>query len=91
MSSRMIVDHPCKGMTKAQIAAFEAIAVNAPPCCHPETIDALLKKGVIERGDDVEKQDGFGKYSLPQYFVPVAIHMQWCEWCSQQIESDHDL
>ena len=44
-----MTEHPCKGMTKAEIAAFEAIAVNRPPHCSKRTLDKLLSRGVIEK------------------------------------------
>lgn len=79
-----MTDHPCKGMTKAQTDAFERIAINAPPGCAWPTIDALLKAGVIERGEDDMRRDALGTYAIPNFFVPLPIHMQWCEWCSEQ-------
>jgi hypothetical protein len=94
MNSRIKVYHPCKGMTNSQIKAFEAIAVNAPACCSPTTIEALLKAGVIQRGPDIEKRDDLGRFTLPTYRVPTHIHMQWCEWCSKNInegEGDHEF
>jgi hypothetical protein len=36
-------------MTKAEIAAFEAIAINRPPRCSNRTLDRLLACGVIEK------------------------------------------
>ena len=79
--------HPCKGMTKRQIEVFERIAINQPPCCPWPTLDALLKAGVIERGEDDVRRDALGVYKIPSFHVPLLIHMQWCEWCSEQPEN----
>lgn len=76
--------HPCKGMTAAQRKAFELIAISQPPLCGKPTIDALLKAGLIERGEDEERRDAMGVYTIPSFFVPLPIHFQWCEWCSEQ-------
>ena len=46
---KAMTDHPCKGMTKAQIRTFERIALSQPPAATARTIDALLQKGLIER------------------------------------------
>jgi hypothetical protein len=79
--------HPCEGMTWAQRSAFERIAVNQFPGCRWPTIDALLKAGVIERGEDDIRRDAMGVYHIPNFFVPLPIHAQWCEWCSEQEEN----
>jgi hypothetical protein len=82
-----VSEHPCEGLTRAQIAAFEDIATNQPPRCGWKSIDALLKAGVIERGTDDVRRDAMGTYNIPNFFVPLPIHMQWCAWCSEQPES----
>jgi hypothetical protein len=81
-----MTDHPCKGMTKTQIEAFERIAISQPPQCGWKSIDALLKASVIERGPDDTRRDAMGIYHIPNFYVPLAIHWQWCEWCSEQPE-----
>lgn len=83
-----MTDHPCKGMTKPQIEAFEEIAIgNALPVTFRGTIRVLENRGLIERTADKILQDELGKYPLPQYQVPIPYHMQWCQWCSEQPES----
>jgi len=83
----MGVDHPCKGMTKAQIATFEqvAIGVSLPPAT-PATWRSLERRGVVERRSDLIRSDRLGKFSLPQWSVPIHVHMQWCKWCSENVE-----
>lgn len=81
-----MTDHPCKGMTKAQVAAFEQIAVNAVPQCTWGTLDALLKAGVVVRGTPEVRRDVMGVYEIPNFYVPLPLHMQWCAWCSEQYE-----
>lgn len=76
--------HPCSGMTRAQVEAFERVAINQPPACRWDTIDALLKAGVIERGPGETRRDAIGVYEIPSFYVPTHIHVQWCEWASEQ-------
>ena len=85
-----MVDHPCKGMTKAQIAAFEQIATGvALPPAHHKTLAALEAKGLIVRTPNkVLGRDGFGAVSIPQYAVPINVHMQWCEWCAENVTDE---
>ncbi len=82
-----VIDHPCKGLTKAQREAFERIAVNQQPCCKWPTIDALLKAGVVERGQDDVRRDAMGTYHIPSFYVPVHIHAQWCAWCANNADT----
>lgn len=79
-----MIDHPCKGLTRAQRAAFEQIAINQTPQCTWPTIDALLKHGVIERGEGETRRDAMGVYTIPHFYVPLPVQMQWCGWCSEQ-------
>jgi hypothetical protein len=83
-----MTDHPCKGMTKAQIETFEQIAVgNALPPMSMKQIKALEANGVIHLAGNKILRDEMGSFSLPQYEVPIPVHMQWCKWCSEQPEN----
>ena len=65
-----MTEHPCKGMTKAEIAAFEAIAVNRPPHCSKRTLDKLLSRGVIEK---------YEKKPQPGWAVQLAFLLRTVE------------
>lgn len=80
-------EHPCKGMTKRQREAFEQIATGeALPRAMPITLQRLQTNGLIERGPDkVLGRDALGVISIPQYYVPLPVHAQWCQWCSEQL------
>ena len=82
-----MTDHPCKGMTKNQIAAFEALAINQTPQDGWRSIDALIARGVVERVEGEKRRDAMGVYEIPRFNVPLPIHMQWCEWASEQPEN----
>src|ERR1700760_4914775 len=45
--STYMTDHPCKGLTRAQIDAFEQIAMNSFPGCTYGTIQKLLDRGLV--------------------------------------------
>ena len=83
------MDHPCKGMSQSQVDTFEKVAVGRKPPATQRTWDALEKHGVIVRGPDLIKRDAFGEYRIPQWQVPIAIHAQWCEWCSENVDEPH--
>lgn len=84
--------HPCAGMTRFQRAVFERIAINDPPAFqHVKALQALLDKGLIGRGPDrVLGRDRFGEIKVPDYFVPLPIHYQWCRWASEQPDVEEE-
>jgi hypothetical protein len=86
-----MVDHPCKGMTKAQIAAFERIAVNEPNGANHQTLVALRAKGLIDYESEVVGRDALGLVTVPRWFVPLPVHAQWCEWCGEQQDPDNPI
>ena len=82
-----MTDHPAKRCTSNQRRTFEQIAIGNSAGHHPKTIKALLAKGLIERGDDyMFGGDRFGPIAIPTYYVPLPIHAEWCEWCSEQFD-----
>lgn len=81
-----MTDHPCKGMTKAQRAAFERIAIGQPPMAAHKVLLKLRERGLVDYTDKIVGRDALGKIIVPEWFVPFAIHAQWCEWCSEQPE-----
>ena len=83
---RQMTNNPCKGMTKAQREAFERISVNMPPRANDRTLRALEDRGLI-KGHHCQSRDSFGVFSWTEYHVPLSIHAQWCEWCSEQPEN----
>jgi hypothetical protein len=79
--------HPCAGMTPAQRRDFELIAVNERPLGGYRTLNKLLARGVICKGEpQVLGRDALGLITVPSWFVPPDVHYQWCKWCSEQPE-----
>lgn len=89
MQYALLPEHPCKGRSRAQIEAFEAIAINEQPRCSQRTIEALLAAGLIEKaGDRVLGRDKFGPITVPQFVVPLPIHLRWCQWAAENSFDD---
>lgn len=81
--------HPCDGLTKAQREAFESIAVGQCLGFHFTTYQKLLAKRLIERlPDKVVGKDIFGPIRLPDYQVPLPVHIQWCQWCDENVTDE---
>ena len=84
-----------RGLSARQQDVFEAIATghDSPPAAR-SLLDALERKGFIA----YETVPMYGPTNAPidripmmvrSYYVPLPIHAEWCEWCSDQ-ESVHE-
>ncbi len=82
--------HPAKaaGCTKRQIEVFEQICIGQIPDAAPATLNVLLSKKLVECERETVGKDRFGPITLPHWSVSIPIHMQWCQWCSEQPESE---
>ncbi|EKS34508.1 hypothetical protein [Afipia broomeae] len=79
----MKTKHPCDGMTRAEVNAFEAIAVNQKTRCSKRTLDRLLARGLIEKlEENISFRDGLPPAITTDFYVPFPIHYQWCEWAA---------
>lgn len=87
-----MTDHPAIAAkcTPTQIKAFECIAINDTGGHSQKTLDALHRKGLI---DYIERRasDAMGRFSWKEPYVPLAIHHQWCQWCSENVSDDDIL
>jgi hypothetical protein len=88
VENKAMTDHPCKGMTKRQREAFEQIAISQPPRATHKTLVALRERGLIDYEDEVVGRDALGTITIPRWFVPLPIHFQWCEWASEQPDTE---
>lgn len=84
-----MVKHPApKG---AQRRMFEQVAtgVDCPPGA-AATRRALVDKGLIQKvGSRFVGRHPF-QVELPCFEVPLHIHMQWCEWCSENFTENEE-
>jgi len=84
-----MTQHPAKGMTKAQIAAFDQIAAgNALPPMNQKTLDALVDNGLIVHAAPKVLRDRYGEYRIPQYEATHVAHYEWCQWCAENVGDD---
>jgi hypothetical protein len=77
--------HPAAGMTPAQKRDFELVAINERPRGGASTIKALKERGlIVDAPRKVLGRDALGEISISQWTIPLHIHAQWCQWCSEQ-------
>lgn len=79
--------HP--GKTKAQRAVLDAIGCgDFCPRMTRQTRDALLKAGLIrEAGYRVLGKDRFGEVRIPEYSMPLPVHIAWCEAMAEECDA----
>lgn len=76
--------HPCDSMKKAEIGAFDRVAAGGAPRCSDRTIARLVERGLIERHlVRVASNDHFGPIVKHEYSVPIALHIEWCDWMTR--------
>lgn len=85
-----MVAHP--GRTEAQRRVLDEIGCgNSSPSMGVRTRDALLKAGLIRQcGTKVVGRDRLGIISVPQYEMPIHIHMEWCYSVSEGYDPSDD-
>ena len=84
----MTTEHPCKGRTKAQRETFERIAIGDDRRVNPKVAAKLMEYGLIEQHDQI-LSPALGDpvwltMRVKRYSVPIAIHIQFCQWASEQ-------
>lgn len=81
-----LIKHP--GKTKAQRQALDAIGCGQfSPRMAKKTRQALLDAGLIQEvGRKVLGQDRFGVIDIPEYQMPIPVHMQWCKAVASEEE-----
>jgi hypothetical protein len=60
--------HPCEGLPTTHREAFERVCIGLPPGAPMSVLRVLVRRGLLDETFD----------------VPVAHHMAWCQWCSDQ-------
>jgi hypothetical protein len=75
------IEHPCVGMSKAEIDAFDRIAAGGPHRSSTRTLSKLMEAGLVQRHSvAIGPPDRFGPVVRYEYSVSIGAHMQRCEW-----------
>ena len=82
-----MTQHPCHGRSELQVAVFEQIATGMDRGHHPATLKALLEAGLIV-GKTKTYASIDGDFRIVRFHVPIPIHMQWCQWCCENVTDD---
>jgi hypothetical protein len=76
-------------LTPAQqdcLAAYAFPGLSQPQLWARATTDSLVAKGLLTRVDRKMR----GGLTVHDFEMPLAVHMQYCRWCDEQI-SDEEM
>ncbi|MGU3536798.1 hypothetical protein [Methylobacterium sp. A54F] len=69
--------HP--GRTAAERKILDAIGCgDFNPRMHPKVRDRLLEAGLVVQCSERLIGQGWSAVRLPEYAMPIPVHMQWC-------------
>jgi len=67
-------------LSKTQLSVFEQICINNDAGHSQQTLRSLIRLGLI-----VEYHQRDGLFAIKRYRVPILVHMEWCQWASDEI------
>ena len=70
-----------RNLTNAQSDVFEQIAVGNDGGHNPKVLDRLEKMGLLISKSQI--LSGYPPVMIKRYEVPIDIHIEWCQWCSE--------
>ena len=81
LAPRSLTKHPCEGLSKAEIEAFDTLASGGEPFDSDNAIRRLAGLGYLKAtGWELD----YGGDGRPQarhlYTIPISLHLAWCEW-----------
>jgi hypothetical protein len=77
-------------LTKAQLRVFEQIATGSDTGHPQRTLDSLEARSYIQ--SEFQQLVGFPPVAVRKYSVPIPVHIEWCQWCSEQLKGkENDL
>ena len=75
-----------RGLRGKQRECFELIAIGRVTRHHPRTLAVLAKKELIKFETKTIPLPGLGTLVIDAPYVPIHIHIEWCEWCAEKGE-----
>lgn len=72
-------------LTEKQRECLGQIAIGMEGGHARATLQSLEKRGLLER-EDVRD----GMFVIHHYFVPLHVHIPWCQWCREHCEDEDE-
>lgn len=83
MNEALVTAETIGRLPKRQLEAFSLICINQDGGHHPATLEALMRRGLIE---EIEQRVPGGV--VYRYEATLPAHIAWAEWCSQQPDEE---
>lgn len=71
-------------LTKGQERTLGLIAINQDGWHNPMTLRSLMRRGLIERREEWDVSGSLA-VRIIRYHVPLPVHIEWCEWISENL------
>lgn len=72
-------------LTEKQREVLGAIAINEDGGHAESTLLSLEKRGLIVW--EMVPMGGHPPMNIRRWYMPLPVHIEWCEWCSQQVDT----
>jgi hypothetical protein len=73
-------------LTKAELGAFELLAIGQASHASPRTLKSLEKRGYLD--SESQYLSGYPPVAVCKYSVPISVHIAWCQWCEKRLKGE---
>lgn len=78
-------EHPCAGLSDAEVAAFDALASGDNPIRAERALARLVKLGLILMvSPPFNVSECVGPTTRYHFSIPVQVHVKWCHWAMRR-------
>ncbi len=78
-------EHPCAGLSDAEVAAFDALASGDNPIRAERALARLVKLGLILKvSPPFNVSECVGPTTRYHFSIPVQVHVKWCHWAMRR-------
>lgn len=78
-----------RGLKGRAREVLDRIAVGDDSYVHSVTARGLIKKGLIEGYQQIDRQ-GALSFSINRYRMPIHVHAAWCALCAREVEEEEN-
>lgn len=75
-------------LTKTQLLVFEQVAIGKDFGHSPRMLKILERRGYLQ--SELQYLSGFPPVAVCKYSVTISVHIQWCQWCSEQLKDEEN-
>lgn len=84
--TRIVTVQDIERLTERQRDVLGLVCINQDTGHHPATLAALERRGLIVGRFQTLGAGTSLEVVVQRWSVPLAVHVAWCAWCSEQEE-----